>query len=121
MTRLDEAVERQEGVEARSDRGAVTGPPHYTRLKERHGVEAIDVIEALPALAEDFRLGNAAKYLLRAGAKDDVAQDIGKAAWYLLRWLKANDAAGLRALVEHYAVGMNAVPPLSRSVPVGRP
>jgi len=63
-----------------SDRiSAVDHPPHYSR----GGVEAIDVIEAWGL---GFHLGNALKYIARAGHKNSASQDIDKAIWYLQRW-----------------------------------
>lgn len=53
-------------------------PPHYVAA----GIEAIDVIEAYEL---SFRLGNAVKYLLRAGRKGDRLEDLRKARWYLER------------------------------------
>lgn len=45
------------------------------------GIEAIDVIEDWKL---DFCLGNAIKYIARAGKKsDDVKTDLEKAAWYI--------------------------------------
>ena len=47
------------------------------------GIEAIDVIEDWKL---DFCLGNAIKYIARAGKKsDDVKTDLEKAAWYIKR------------------------------------
>lgn len=49
------------------------------------GIEAIDVIEDWKL---DFCLGNAIKYIARAGKKsDDVRTDLEKAAWYIKRHL----------------------------------
>lgn len=56
----------------------VNHPPHY----KAEGIEAIDVIEAF---CLDFSLGNAVKYILRAGRKGDALEDLRKAAWYLAR------------------------------------
>ena len=50
----------------------VDHPKHYNRGK----FEAIDIIEALEM---NFNLGNAQKYLFRAGHKDDMIQDLEKA------------------------------------------
>jgi hypothetical protein len=60
----------------------VNHPTHY----KSGGLEAIDVIEAFKL---DFCLGNAVKYILRAGKKDPskTAEDIAKARWYLERAL----------------------------------
>ena len=56
----------------------VDHPAHYNRGK----YEAIDIIESLEM---NFNLGNALKYLFRAGHKDDIIQDLKKAKWYLER------------------------------------
>ena len=42
----------------------VSHPSHYTWLKEKCGIEVIDITRHL-----DFDLGNAIKYILRAGRK----------------------------------------------------
>ena len=42
----------------------------------------IDVIEAFNL---NFKLGNAIKYILRAGKKDSITQDLRKAIWYIER------------------------------------
>jgi hypothetical protein len=59
----------------------VEHPPHY--LTDA-GIEAIDVMEQYGL---GLHLGNAMKYLLRAGRKDDLATDLRKAGWYVQRWL----------------------------------
>lgn len=63
----------------------VNDPPHY-RLKS--GVECLDVIEELKL---NFRLGNALKYLWRAGRKDPakVIEDLRKCVFYLNREIAA--------------------------------
>jgi hypothetical protein len=55
-------------------------PNHYNG----GAYEAINVIEAW---GSDFCLGNALKYICRAGKKDgnDTEQDLRKAIWYLER------------------------------------
>lgn len=57
----------------------VNHPAHY---KAPNGLEAIDVIEGFGL---GFHRGNSVKYLLRAGKKDDAAQDVRKARWYIDR------------------------------------
>ena len=52
-------------------------PPHY---RSESGYEAIDVISAWKL---NFPLGNALKYISRAGLKDDAVEDLQKAIWYL--------------------------------------
>ena len=54
-----------------------------------HSIACINVIEAFDL---GFHLGNAVKYILRAGKKGDAREDIKKAAWYINRWLEVNDA-----------------------------
>jgi len=55
----------------------INHPPHYTA----GGIEAIAVIEAFGL---GFRLGNAVKYILRAGRKSPgTLEDLKKARWYL--------------------------------------
>ena len=64
----------------------VNHPSHYTWLKDICGIEVIDITRHL-----DFDLGNAIKYILRAGHKseegyDDTAkeiEDLQKAIFYI--------------------------------------
>ena len=62
---------------------AVNHPSHYTD----GGIETIDFIEAkkLP-----YHLGNAVKYISRAGKKDKnkTIEDLQKAVWYIERYIK---------------------------------
>jgi hypothetical protein len=53
-------------------------PDHYK--KHASGVECIQVTEHM-----NFCLGNAMKYIWRAGKKDDAVQDLEKAKWYIER------------------------------------
>lgn len=67
-----------ETVDCRHD--AVKSPSHYMFFD----IEAIDIIKA-SMTADEFKgycKGNSLKYRLRAGKKDDVLQDIGKAEQY---------------------------------------
>ena len=59
-----------------------TEPNHYKT--RRGGAEAIDVTETF-----NFNLGNAVKYIWRAGSKpgESAIDDLRKAAWYLHREL----------------------------------
>jgi hypothetical protein len=59
----------------------VNRPPHYVT----GSMEAIDVMEAFEL---NLHLGNALKYILRAGKKGDAKEDIAKAVWWLKRELK---------------------------------
>jgi len=68
----------REQAALRAARGDPVNPAHY----KANGIEAIDVIEAFGL---GFNLGNAIKYILRAGRKSDTATDLAKASWYLQR------------------------------------
>jgi len=59
----------------------INHPEHY----KGKGLEAIDIIEAFEL---NFSLGNALKYILRAGKKGDRIEDLQKAIWYLNRELE---------------------------------
>ena len=63
-----------------TDVDMVNQPPHY---KSHGGIEAIDVIESFEL---GFHKGNAIKYILRSGKKNNERQDIEKAIWYLTRY-----------------------------------
>jgi len=56
----------------------INHPPHYN--KHPSGVECIEVAEHF-----GFNIGNAIKYLWRSEHKDDVIEDLKKAAWYIER------------------------------------
>ena len=56
----------------------INHPSHYTR----GGIETIHVIEAWGL---NFHLGNAVKYISRAGHKESKLEDLKKARWYLDR------------------------------------
>ena len=57
----------------------VNHPDHYN--KHESGVECIDIVEGF-----NFNIGNAIKYLWRAGLKnEDPMEDLEKALWYVRR------------------------------------
>lgn len=64
----------------------VNHPPHYTWLKDKCGIEVIDIARHM-----DFCLGNAIKYILRAGHKQEMGltdnqkeiEDLKKAIFYI--------------------------------------
>lgn len=64
----------------------VNNPQHY---KAPNGIETIDVIESFGL---GFHLGNVVKYILRAGRKDHLLQDLRKARWYLDRDVRRREA-----------------------------
>lgn len=59
---------------------AIDHPKHYGGADNPY--EAIKMIEAWGL---GFCLGNAVKYIARAGKKGDALEDLQKAAWYILR------------------------------------
>lgn len=65
----------------------VNHPPHYM-------FGGIEVIDAIEAWGLGFHLGNAVKYIARAGKKDGAVfeEDLAKAAWYINR--KIDELAG---------------------------
>ena len=56
----------------------VNHPKHYT--SHPSGVECIEITEHL-----NFNIGNAIKYLWRAGLKGEQIEDLRKARWYIDR------------------------------------
>lgn len=66
----------------------VSGPPrpsHYSRLRP----QPVEVIEAWGL---GWHLGNALKYIARAGHKDDELRDLRKALWFIRRRLQVREA-----------------------------
>lgn len=70
------------------EQSAVDHPAHYGGAD--NPCEAIKVIEAWGL---GFCLGNAVKYIARAGKKGDRLEDLEKAAWYLAREIERLKAA----------------------------
>lgn len=64
----------------------VNHPPHYTAHPS--GVEAIQITEHM-----NFCIGNAVKYLWRAGEKGALVQDLKKAVWYINREIQRLEKA----------------------------
>lgn len=56
----------------------INHPQHYQGQK-------FEVIEIIEDFNLNFCIGNAIKYILRAGKKGDRVQDLHKAMWYLRR------------------------------------
>lgn len=65
---------------------SVNHPPHYTAHPS--GVECIQIAEHY-----GFCIGNALKYLWRAGLKGDAVEDLKKARWYLDREISNREKA----------------------------
>ena len=59
----------------------VNHPSHYT--------DAIEVIDYIESKKFPYHLGNAIKYISRAGKKnpDEVITDLRKAVWYIERYI----------------------------------
>lgn len=72
-------------------REAVNHPAHYGGADNPY--EAIKVIDAWGL---GFCLGNAVKYIARAGKKDAAMQDLRKAAWYLNHEIEKMEAASAK-------------------------
>ena len=64
----------------------VNHPPHYNAHPS--GVECIAITEHY-----GFCIGNAIKYLWRAGLKGDAVEDLKKARWYLDREISNREKA----------------------------
>lgn len=81
----------------------VNHPSHYNRGK-------IEVIDAIEDWDLGFALGNAVKYIARAGYKGDPIEDLRKAAWYIdreinrLEDMKQRATASNRVTIEDVAV-----------------
>ena len=69
------SIQQDDAIASMKD---VNHPDHY----KGNGLEVIEVIESFEL---GFNLGNAIKYILRAGKKGDKETDLEKARWYLKR------------------------------------
>lgn len=65
----------------------VNHPSHYTTHPS--GIECIQITRHM-----NFNLGNAIKYIWRAGLKDGKVQDLKKAVWYLNDEIKKLSKSG---------------------------
>lgn len=61
----------------------INHPAHYTYAK-------LEVIDAIEGLELPYHLGNALKYIARAGRKDPAKteEDLRKALWYIERYIE---------------------------------
>jgi hypothetical protein len=79
----------------------VNSPPHYT--SDPSGIECVDVTRH-----RNFNVGNAIKYLWRAGLKDDPSlsgqgkqlEDLRKAVWYITDEINRIESVQVNALKE---------------------
>jgi uncharacterized protein DUF3310 len=65
----------------------ISKPKHYTTHPS--GIECITITEHM-----GFCIGNAIKYLWRAGQKGSTVEDLKKARWYVDREISRLEAAG---------------------------
>lgn len=63
---------------------SVNHPSHYKGHPS--GIECIQIVEHM-----NFCLGNAVKYIWRAGLKGDAIEDLKKAQWYLQREIELRE------------------------------
>lgn len=81
----------------------VRSPSHYRG-------RTIDVIDVIEDWGLGYHLGNAFKYLARAGKKDSAMQDLQKAAWYFERAMHDKQLrAGLADPAAAFAIGQHQV------------
>lgn len=77
----------------------INHPKHYT--SHPSGIECIQITEHM-----DFCIGNAIKYLWRAGGKNDEIEDLKKAIWYIQRKIdlidKPKHGSTNRVLISRY-------------------
>lgn len=79
-----------------TEHDAVNHPSHYTDGR----IEVIDYIEDKKL---GFHLGNAVKYISRAGKKDPSKEieDLEKAVWYINRYIAERQFGGLKDNAEN--------------------
>lgn len=70
------------------EKDMVNHPPHYKQHPS--GVECIQITEHM-----NFCLGNAVKYIWRAGEKGSKIEDLKKARWYLDREIERLENKGV--------------------------
>lgn len=68
----------------------INHPPHYN--EHPSGIECIVIVEHY-----NFNIGNAIKYLWRAGLKGNPVEDLQKAAWYINREIDRKASYAVRA------------------------
>lgn len=83
---VDTLVEAEKAAVGLMATNEVDHPPHYCHGRK---FEPIDVIEDWDL---GYHLGNAVKYISRAGRKDDELVDLKKAIFYIKRRIKQLEA-----------------------------
>lgn len=79
---------------------SVNSPQHYGGADNLY-----EVIKVIEAWGLGFNLGNAVKYIARAGKKspDTKAEDLQKAVWYI------NRETGVYTIAEEFSLGINGI------------
>lgn len=72
---------------SRTESDKINSPAHYAEGR------AIEPISAIEDWQLGFCLGNAVKYISRAGRKGDAREDLEKAIWYIQRHISGLDRA----------------------------
>lgn len=73
----DKNAKLAEGCEKKKNCNAVTHPSHYCDGRK------YEPRKVIRDWGLNFNLGNAVKYISRAGRKDDIIQDLNKAKQYI--------------------------------------
>jgi len=72
----------------------VDHPSHYG------GDTVYEAIKVIEAWGLGFHLGNAVKYICRAGKKTDFLSDLRKARWYLDRYIQKREDEAKRVSLQ---------------------
>jgi len=86
-----ERLNKMMGHEIPSDDDPVNHPKHYTAHPS--GVECIEIAEHM-----SYSLGNAIKYIWRAGSKGKQVEDLKKAEYYIRREISRIERANANAV-----------------------
>lgn len=81
LTTLLQRVKARRIAQETQEHDPVNHPSHYQ--SHPSGVECITITECF-----NFNIGNAVKYLWRAGLKNDIVEDLKKARFYVNREIK---------------------------------
>lgn len=117
VARIAERVTAAEGAPdpvTELDSDPVNHPAHYVGHPVFGDIEAIEVTERMC-----FTLGNAVKYLWRAGRKGGARQDVEKAVWYLNRSKVRNGSHPLTETLQHRLAHRPHTMPGEDRVPAG--
>ena len=82
----DKPASQRVKVDWGAEHDPVNHPAHYSHPS---GIECITIAEHM-----NFNLGNAIKYIWRAGAKGKIVEDLEKARWYLAREIERQKKLG---------------------------